>query len=295
MNNGEIILVGLIGWPVKHSLSPVIHNSAFDVLGLNWRYIPFAVHPSKVGIAVQGLAALGFRGVNVTAPHKQSVMASLTWITPDAAPIGAVNTLVFGRTEDGETEVRGYNTDGLGFINALLEGGFRLQKDHQVLVIGAGGAARAVIYSLLEVGVDEIYILNRSLERGRKLVKDFSNLTLGKKQLHILPLNSKTLLEYTHSADLLVNTTPVGTWPDCSVSIWPENTAIPSHLTVFDLVYNPIETHLLKKARISQVPVISGLEMLIHQAGLSFELWTGVSAPLNVMRTAAKAALKMAI
>jgi shikimate dehydrogenase len=295
MNNGDIKLVGLIGWPVKHSLSPVIHNSAFEDLDINWRYIPFAVHPSKVSIAVKGLAALGFRGVNVTAPHKQSVMASLTWIAQDAARIGAVNTLVFGGPEDAETEVCGHNTDKPGFINALLEGGFRLQKDHQVLIIGAGGAARAVIYSLLEVGVDKIYILNRSLERGLKLIKDFSNLTIGKNQLHIFPLDSKTILKYANCANLLVNTTPVGTWPNCNISIWPENMSIPSHLTIFDLVYNPIETQLLKQARISQVSVISGLEMLIQQAALAFELWTGASAPLNAMRTAAKAALKMAI
>jgi shikimate dehydrogenase len=291
MINGEIKLVGLIGWPIKHSLSPVIHNRAFDVLGMNWRYIPFPVHPSKVGIAVQGLAALGFRGINITSPHKVSVMAFPTWIAQDAAHIGAINTLVFKGSEDTEIEILGYNTDGIGFTNALQEGGFELQKDSRIIIVGAGGAARAVIYSLLEVGVREIFILNRSKVRSQKLVNDLGNRIERKSLLHIQPFNSQALFDRVKNADLLVNTTPVGTWPNCDVSIWPENMSIPSHLTVFDLVYNPVETRLIKQAQASHASVISGLEMLIHQAAFAFELWTGKPAPLSVMRAEAKVAL----
>ena len=163
MINGATKLVGLIGWPVEHSLSPAMHNAAFASLGLNWVYVPLPVPPGTVEAAVKGLAALGFQGANVTVPHKQAVMPYLDELTEAAKIIGAVNTIVVGGAEaHSRTPLRGDNTDAEGFIRALREGGFEPQGS-SATVLGAGGAARAVVYALLASGTTEVRVLNLSL------------------------------------------------------------------------------------------------------------------------------------
>jgi shikimate dehydrogenase len=276
--NGQTKLVGLIGYPVEHSLSPVMHNSAFAALNLNWCYVPLPVPPERLGEAVAGLRAFGFVGANVTVPHKQAVMCFLDEVTPEAQAIGAVNAIVVS-----EERTIGYNTDWQGFLTALAEGGLNPQSKRAV-VLGAGGAARAVVYALARAGA-QVAVLNRTLSRAQALAQDFS--PLFPSSLRSLPLTPQTLEVQAVEAHLLVNTTPVGMWPEIDKSIWPEELAFPGHLTVFDLVYNPRQTRLLQQAEAAGAKGIGGLGMLVHQGAAAFELWAGEKAPVETMYEAA--------
>jgi len=281
MIDGRTQLVGLLGWPVEHSLSPAMHNAAFDNLGLNWRYLPLPVPPGQVGAAVRGLAAMGFRGANVTVPHKLEVMAALDSIAPDAQALGAVNTIVIERGKG--VSISGHNTDAAGFVGALQRGGFEPQGC-RAIVVGAGGGARAVVFGLLEKGAEEVLVGDLVAGRAEKLVADLR----PEEPLRLRPLllKDESLVESAQTADLLVNATPVGMWPKVKGSIWPEGAPIPSRLTVFDLVYNPAETQLLRQARQAGARAIGGLEMLVGQGARSFEMWTGRQAPVEAMRAA---------
>ena len=297
MIDGRTRLVGLIGWPVDHSLSPVMHNAAFEALGLNWRYVPLPVTPGHVGAAVRGIAALGFEGANVTVPHKRAVMPALNSVVPKAKTLGAVNTLVIGRRENRSPIIGGYNTDDSGFIGALREGGFEPEAGGNAVVVGAGGGARAVVYGLLWSGIGEIVVLNRSLEKARTLISDLAGHSPEyAERLHALPLTLETLIECARAADLVVNATTVGMWPNVNGSIWPDDVAVPAHLTVFDLVYNPLETRLLQQARRSgNALAIDGLGMLVRQGAIAFEMWTGegpVDEIAAFMRDACEQALQ---
>jgi len=290
MLNGKTALVGIIGYPVGHSLSPLLHNAAFDVLGLNWRYVPLPVHPGDVGRAVQGLAALGFRGANVTVPHKQTVLPCLDCVDESVKKLGAVNTLVIseGNNEENNTKIiKGYNTDVGGFLAGLREGGFEPRQVRRVVVVGAGGAARAVVAALLDEGAEEIILLNRTIERAQKLARDLDG---ERGRVQALLLTQKALVEWTRVAQLIVNTTSVGMSPNVDESIWCDTIPFPSHLVVFDLVYNPLETKLLREARCGGALGIDGLGMLIHQAAIAFTHWTEQHPPLDEMKRVARAA-----
>jgi shikimate dehydrogenase len=280
---GETKLVGLIGWPVEHSLSPTMHNSAFAALNLNWCYVPLLVPPERLGEAVAGLRALSFVGANVTVPHKETVMLLLNHVTPEAQAIGAVNAIAVR-----EGRSIGYNTDWQGFLIALNEGGFDPQGKRAV-VLGAGGAARAVVYALAHAGA-QATVLNRTASRAQALVQDFVPL-FPHRSLVSLPFTPQALEERTAGAHLLVNATPVGMWPEVDQSPWPEDLAFPGHLTVFDLVYNPGQTKLLRQARAAGAKGIGGLGMLVHQGAAAFELWTGEKAPVETMYEAANEVL----
>lgn len=285
--NAQTKLVGIIGWPVEHSLSPVMHNAAFAALGLNWAYVPLPVVPDRLSAAVRGLAALGFQGANVTIPHKETVLPYLDEVSQEARFIGAVNTIVI----DGDRLI-GHNTDVAGFMQALLAGGFRPEGTRAV-VIGAGGAARAVVYGLLAAGVAAIAVVNRSPQRAEALVEDFAGMPLvsmsGLKgaRLTAAPLSPRSSLpSLVAEADLLVNATPVGMWPRTGESPWPDDAPFPRHLWVFDLVYNPPRTRLLSQAQAAGAGTMGGLEMLLHQGAKAFKLWTNRKPPVEVMRTA---------
>lgn len=286
--NGHTTLVGLIAWPVGHSVSPPMHNAAFDALGLNWRYVPLPVAPSQVENAVRGAAALGFRGVNVTVPHKQAVIPALDAVAPDAAQFGAVNTIVIDRDEAGQPTTTGHNTDYQGFLGALRHGGFE-PAEKSVVVVGAGGAGRAVIFGLLQAGAHDILVLDMRAQQVASLMRDLGR--VGEAALRTAPLTRDTLVEAARATDLLVNATPVGMSPKVDASIWPGDVPFPAHLTVFDLVYNPQETRLLRLARAAGASGIGGLDMLVRQGAVAFELWTGVEAPFDVMRAACERAL----
>ncbi len=288
-------LVGLIGWPVAHSLSPVMHNAAFQALGLPWCYVPLPVRPGQVEAAVRGLAALGFRGANVTTPHKQALLPMLHSIAPSAQMLGAVNTLVIGRDASGAAIVGGYNTDDKGFVRALREGEFEPEDGGTAVVVGAGGAARAVVSGLLWSGIGEILVLNRSLERAQALVADLGRHPPCACRLHALPLTAETLVESARAARLLVHATTVGMWPHVDDLVWPEGAALPAQLTVFDLVYHPLETSLLRQARRSGARTIDGLGMLVWQGVLSFDLWTNQGLDLDEIAAIMRAACEQAL
>jgi shikimate dehydrogenase len=289
MIDAQTVLVGVMGWPIGHSLSPAMHNAAFDALGLNWRYVAFPVRPGQVGQAIAGLEALGFRGTNVTVPHKEAVLPYMREIPERVREFGAVNTVIIDRDEEGRCTLRGENTDVQGFVHALREGGFE-PEGKRVLIVGAGGGARGVVYGLCGANAAEVVILNRTPERAANLVHD---LVAGSGDTHLRAdaLTPGTLEQCADRADLLVNTTTVGMWPRIDLSIWPEHRPLPTHLTVCDLIYRPLETKLLRQARSVGALAIDGLGMLIAQGALSFEMWTGQWPPIGVMRAACEAVL----
>lgn len=282
--SGKTQIVGLIGWPVSHSVSPAMHNAAFDALGLDWRYIPLPVDvgaQTRVADAVRGLIALGMRGANVTVPHKQNVMPLLDELTPAAATIGAVNTVLV--RDDGT--LLGDNTDARGFIADL--------RDHAVdpagkavLVLGAGGSARAVAFGLADAGAASVCILNRTGAKAEELAATIgAHFPLCRVDSGLLP---NDVAAVGGAADLVVNTTSLGMTPDVDSSPWPGGLAFHTGQIVYDLVYNPPQTRLLATAARDGATAINGLGMLIWQGALAFELWTGVMPPVDVMRTAAE-------
>jgi shikimate dehydrogenase len=271
--------VGLLGWPVAHSRSPAMHNAAFAELGLDWDYLLLPVRPEHVLDAARGIRGFGFAGANVTVPHKQAVMQCLDEVTDEARAIGAVNTIL---NQDGW--LTGYNTDAIGFLRALREAGFDPRGCRAVL-LGAGGAARAVLYALLAARA-EVTLVNRNVQRGRRLAEEFE--AMFRARVPVLPLvHSHALQDVVDHADLLANATSLGMQPQVDASPLPSKLTLNRRLTVYDLVYQPINTRLLTDARAAGALGIDGLGMLVHQGAAAFTLWTGRDAPLEVMRVAA--------
>lgn len=259
--NGETEIYGIMGRPVSHSLSPPMHNAAFQALGLNKIYIPFKVH--DVARALDGFRAVGVRGVSVTIPYKQTVMSCLDSIDPLAERIGAVNTLVL----DG-SHIRGYNTDWMGAVRAL-HAVARLPGS-TVLVLGAGGAARAVGFGLKEKG-SHVIVANRTRDRGEKLARDLD--------CRCAPLSEIRNLRI----DALVNATSVGMAPEVEATPVP-HTFLKGIPAVMDIVYSPLRTRLLREAEEAGCRTVNGLSMLLYQGAAQFELWTGREAPIDMMQ-----------
>ena len=287
MINGRTRLVGLLGWPVEHSLSPAMHNAAFDVLGLNWRYVPLAVPPGSECIAAGGLLPLGFRGANVTAPHKTALLRCIDHLSEDAQALGAVNTVSLGRGDESESVLVGHNTDHTGLIDALLRSGFELQGEDAV-VVGAGGAARAAVYGLLKRGIRRVTVLARRVEQAEKLVSDLED---GSHRLNAEALSDEALVETARRSAVLVQATQVGMGTDADRSIWPEAAPFPCETLAYDLVYVPRQTRLLQQAAASGAPHLGGLGMFVGQGARAFELWTEREAPVDVMTRACQAVL----
>jgi len=260
-------LVGVMGWPVEHSLSPAMHNAALQHLGLNWCYVALPVRPEGVSAAVKGLAALHFRGCNVTVPHKSVVMQDLDRIDPDAKALGAVNTLVFSYLQT-DVRIAGYNTDVAGFLGDLRQHQFD-PGDKNTVIVGAGGAARGVAYALLAAGAKQVTVLNRTLARAKQIAADLADARVATGSL-----TTASLVETARTADLLVNATTLGMWPHVEGSIWPDKVPFPRQLTAYDLVYNPLETRLLRQVRRAGAMGIDGLGMLAQQGALALDLWT---------------------
>jgi shikimate dehydrogenase len=282
---GTTTLVGLIGWPVEHSLSPIMHNAAFAALGCDFAYVPLPVQPHHVKEALKGLAALNFVGSNVTIPHKQAVMRYMDELSEAARFTGAVNTI---HLQDGK--FLGYNTDAIGFIDSLKEANYDPQG-MRVAVLGAGGAARAVVYALARSGADSVVVLNRTAERAAFLVDDLSE-AFPDSTLCFEALTDQALATLNSNVDLVVNTTSVGMYPHIEASPWPAEVSIPAGVVFNDLVYNPLETVFLSQARQAGAAAVDGLGMLVNQAAFGFEKWTGQPAPLAVMRQACMDRLK---
>jgi len=280
---GQTQIVGVIGWPVEHSVSPPMHNAAFRTLNLDWCYIPLPVHPERIPEAVFGARALGFRGLNATVPHKQALLPLMDELTPAAKAIGAANTVIFG-----PDHIVGHNTDAQGFLCALRDEGFE-PEDSTALVLGAGGAARAIVYALGNVA-NRVTVLNRTPERAARLVEAMGD-ACDHAQLVSGPLNGKALSRAAQEADLVVNATSVGMWPKDDALPWPEDTPFPSEVFLFDLIYNPRQTRLMRMAANAGARTANGLRMLVHQGAEAFTLWTGVEPPVQVMYQACATAL----
>jgi shikimate dehydrogenase len=268
MINGHTLLFGIIGNPVEHSLSPAMHNAAFAELGINGVYVP--MRPDDLADAFRGLRSLGFIGVSVTVPFKVAIMDSLDAVDPVARRIGAVNTLVFARNEGSAMRCTGFNTDWLGSNQALSE-----EIDlagSTVLIIGAGGAARAVGFGLIEAGA-KVLLTNRTDVKGRELANQLT--------CPFVPAGELAGV----SADALINTTSVGMAPHVDTLPIPVE-LLPRFPVVMDIVYAPITTRLLREAAACGCRTIDGLKMLQYQGAAQFTLWTGFEAPHAVMRHA---------
>jgi shikimate dehydrogenase len=274
---GKTKICGVIGDPIEHTLSPIMHNAAFNALKLDYAFLAFKVKPAEVGNAVNGMRALGIVGLNVTMPHKSAVINYLDEVEQAAKATGSVNTIL---NKDGK--LFGFNTDGIGALKALKENGVA-PKGRKVLLLGAGGAARAIAYTMAKEA-DELVVLNRTVKPAEELANLLKG-TLNKKVV-AGSLSPSTIKQNLQDSDILVNATSVGMKPNANQSpVAPE--WLKTDLAVMDIVYNPVETKLVKDAKVAGAKVVSGVEMLIYQGAASFEIWTGKSAPVQVMKKAA--------
>ena len=275
--NGKTRVCAVIGDPVEHSLSPVMHNAAFQKLGLNLVYVAFNVTKNELKEAISAARSLGLRGLNVTMPHKKAVMGYLDETDSTAEAIGAVNTIL-----NNQGKLVGYNTDGKGAMIALKENGI-YPEEKKMLLLGAGGAAKAIAFQAAQE-VEELVILNRTSEKAEQLAELLCK-KFGKK-VKGGALSAEVLKEEMKTADILVNATSVGMKPDVNTSPVPSD-LLRRDLCVMDIVYNPFETKLVKDAKAVGAKVVLGLEMLLYQGAVSFEIWTNCPAPVDVMKKAA--------
>lgn len=274
--NGTTNIVGLLGWPVKHTFSPLMHNAAFAALDLNWAYIPLPIVPEQIKKAVPSLQAFNFKGANVTIPHKQTIIPYLDKVDHLAKLIGAVNTIVIKKQV-----AYGYNTDSYGFLKSLTDANFDA-KGSRCLILGAGGAARAIAFSLADARADTIAIYNRTKSRASLLVNELENI-FSTIKFSSQFLSPQVLKLSQTQFDLVINTTSMGMFPDLEATPWPLDIALPQAV-ICDLVYNPIKTQFLKQAETVGLKTIDGLGMLIHQGAKAFEIWTDQTPPTDLMR-----------
>jgi shikimate dehydrogenase len=261
-----------------------MHNAAFEALKIDYVFLAFKVKSSEVGNAVSGMRALTIHGLNVTMPHKNAVVKYLDEVDPAGKAIASVNTIL---NKDGR--LLGFNTDGIGALNALENNGVE-PRGKKVLLLGAGGAAKAIAYTLSQE-VDELVILNRSLKPASELASLLKQ--KFKKEINAGELSPSTVKGNLADSDVLINATSLGMTPNANQTpVAPE--WLKSDLAVMDIVYNPIETKLAKDAKTAGAKVVSGVEMLIYQGAVSFEIWTACEAPVEVMRKAALNHLRMA-
>ncbi|OGC11986.1 shikimate dehydrogenase [candidate division WOR-1 bacterium RIFOXYA12_FULL_52_29] len=278
-------LIGLIGYPLGHSVSPAMHNAAFKALNIDYEYVPFEVDQYDLSQSVVGMRALHIAGFNVTVPHKEAIVPLLDDVTKLAQVIGAVNTV-----QNQEGTLIGYNTDGPGFLESLREDAEFDPLGKEVVVLGAGGASRAVSIMLTETKVKSLVIADLDEDKARELAAQAGS--FSKVPCRHARIDSVELNRAIASADLLVNTTPVGMAPKISFSPLPADALLNAKTLVYDLVYNPAETALIKQAKKRGCKTCSGLGMLVRQGGLAFSIFTGEEPPLDVMWQAARNGLK---
>ncbi|HEV8574321.1 MAG TPA: shikimate dehydrogenase [Dehalococcoidia bacterium] len=276
--------LGVIGYPLERSLSPVFQQAALDHLRLDMVYEAWPTPPDGLRTRVGGLRGESALGANVTIPHKEAVLPMMDEVDEIAARVGAVNTIV-----NRERRLSGYNTDVVGFMRALREDGGFEPAGKRVVVAGAGGAARAVVVALLEAEVASIAVINRTLSRANRLVEALRAYA-GNGELRSLPEMYASWAAVMGACDLLINCTAAGSVGFEEESVIPADLIRPGML-VYDLVYHPAETALMASACKRKASVLGGLPMLVYQGAASFELWTGREAPLDVMFEAARGAL----
>lgn len=280
--SGRTKVCAVIGDPVEHSLSPCIHNAAFQHLHLDYVYVAFPVKREELKPAIQGMRSLKIHGLNVTTPHKLDVIQYLDRLDESAKNVGAVNTIL-----NKEGTLIGYNTDGKGALLALEANQGEL-SNKKILILGAGGAARSISYTLAQEA-RELVVLNRTVERAEGLVKEL--LTDFGNKVRYGGLSRSRIKAELEDTDILINATTLGMHPNQNETPVGQN-LLRSNLTVFDLVYHPLETRLLREAKAAGARTIDGLAQLVHQGAASFEIWTGKDAPVDVMMKAAREKLK---
>ncbi|OSM00455.1 putative shikimate dehydrogenase [Magnetofaba australis IT-1] len=264
----------MIGDPISHTLSPAMHNLALAHHGLNMRYLPFHITPKDLSYAIQGFRAMRMVGFNATIPHKESLVSMVHRLDPSAGRIGAVNTVLI----DNNRELIGYNTDGYGYLTALTQAWGRDPKGATVLMLGAGGAARAILLTLLEAGVSRIVVANRTKARAQALLDGlavhFPNANTDALYLRMadLPLEQ---------CDLLINCSSVGLHGDAFDGL--DLSRLPSGAFVSDIVYRTEPTPLLQQASALNIPCQDGLGMLVHQGAKAYEIWTGKTMPTDIV------------
>jgi len=270
--NAQTKIVGLIGDPINHSLSPAMHNAAYQALALNYLYLPFHITATDVAAAISAARALGFSGLNVTVPHKEAVFSQLDFLDRSAKRCGAVNTIV-----NSSGTLTGYNTDGEGFIDSLLDFGFE-SRGKKAVILGAGGSARAIAAALLEHGVTKIVLINRTVEKAEQIAE-----LLGVKNFGIFPLLSVPA-DALAGAQLVVNTLAAPFRRDDGG--WLFDLTAASGALFYDLRYGKMKPDFLDYAGELKSPNLDGLGMLLHQGARAFRLFTGEEPPLEVMRKA---------
>lgn len=282
MITGKTAIYGIFGHPVEHTFSPGMHNSAFQKIGLNACYVPFPVHPDRLEQAVKGILPMGIRGLNITVPHKEQVIRHLDGLSEEAALIGAVNTI-----EVRQGQLIGHNTDGRGFVRSLREStGMRL-RGRSILLLGAGGASRAVSFCLALEGAGRITIFDLDGKKARALAGDIARRT-GNPARAVGP---DAVLDAASEARVIINATPLGLKRTDPLPL-PRQAIRKDHL-VCDLVYNPANTPLLKAAALRGAATLQGIGMLLYQGVIAFEIWTGEKAPVPVMRSALRKQIAM--
>ena len=274
--SGKTRVCGVIGDPIEHTLSPVMHNAAFEALKIDYVFLAFNVKSAEVGNAISGMRALAIHGLNVTMPHKNAVVKYLDEVDPTGKTIGSVNTIL---NKDGR--LLGFNTDGVGALNALEQNGVD-PRGKKIVLLGAGGAAKAIAYTLAQEA-DELVILNRTPKPASELVTLLKE--KFRKKINSGELSPSIIEENLADSDVLINATSVGMNPNINQTSVPPEWLKPD-LAVMDIVYNPLETKLAKDAKAVGAKVVSGVEMLIYQGAASFEIWTACKAPVEVMRKA---------
>ncbi|UDY36181.1 shikimate dehydrogenase [Dermatobacter hominis] len=278
--SGSTLVAGVIGDPVAHSLSPRIHNAAFRALGLDWVFVALPVARGQAAAAVDGARALGLRGLSVTMPHKEAVIASLDGLTSAAAELGAVNCIL--RAPHDDALLLGDNTDGQGYLRGLKADLGVEPAGRRFVVVGAGGAGRAVVQALAAAGAAAVTVVNRDPGRG-----EVAAALAGAVGALVPAADAGAVAAAVGAADVLVNATPVGMGDDGDLPV-PEGFLRPD-LVVSELVYHPATTPLVAAARRRGAPTANGLSMLVHQAAVAFEHWTGAAAPVEAMAAAAAA------
>ncbi|AJS57643.1 shikimate dehydrogenase [Paenibacillus sp. IHBB 10380] len=272
--NGDSMLLAVIGDPIRHSKSPAMHNAALAALGIEGEYWPLHVVRDDLGHAINQIKKLGFRGINVTIPHKIEVMAYLDIIDDSAHIIGAVNTIV-----NNNGVLTGYNTDGIGYVRSLKDEAMADLCGKRIMVLGAGGAARGIIHALSQEDPETLIIANRSEDKAIQMENEWKSL------VSIRGISMDKVSSYLPDMDVIINTTSVGMYPHISaVPIDPDG--IPSGIVVSDLIYNPLNTELLKRSQDRGCIIHGGLGMFVNQGAYALEYWTGVPAPVEVMRQA---------
>ena len=272
--------LGIIGYPIGHSMSPVFQQAGLDACGVDARYVAYQVAPDEVEEFVNGLRQSGILGINVTVPHKLAVMPFLDEIDDWATEAGAVNTIV-----NRQGRLTGHNTDGYGFLRALREGADFEPQGRRTLILGAGGAARGVVLALAREGVGHLTIANRTPERAENLAELARNRGIT---AQAIPLSGTELTQAAADSELIVNCTTIGMTHGPAEDDTPlPGNAIPSTALVNDLVYNPLETRLLREAAQAGAKTLGGIQMLVYQGAASFEMWLERPAPVEVMMSAA--------